>query len=722
MGTISKQVQGQAPFRPTGLVPLNRDANDGLITAMNKNINGDFPRASNGVDPECPADWSPTLCFLAKANFNPNDTEDTFGEAVLNFLPAPDDLLTLDSTLTNEQRALLGCGPYYGTRCDSASRDDTDFALFGAVICNLYGSGCTQGGGVDFLNMEASALVQSFVGFEGTDLSDSVYTSNPDHPEYAQWAAGSEYFDGPAIWRTTSGLPQPGTIEFVGGPVCTRFMRGRSQPIVLPGCRGANAVLNRAEAGADPTKTTPIVFQFDDGYDPAIDGCVLASTIDGIPVRGQYSDGTSVDLSTCFEDSDSKVGLFFEISPQSLRQLSKSVPTSQIAGPGVGTVKPGARTLWHPYAGCFGSAAEGGPAAAAIDGSECLITLTDAEIDELQAQGLVPSNILFGLRQFPGDPDGRSYESDFFSDDINSQSQIFRSEMAAFSWNFQQFLVQTSCNAEKDDIENDPECFDPKEPFTVGKCSWATPQYCSNVKGFFGAAGVLRNTVRAGGNGQFGRRTFLWHSGGELVLRYQRRNVFGFSMDFGEDTTKSNWGVEFTWISKQNYIDNNDFNDNLSQSGVLNLTVSVDRPTFINFLNQNRTFFINSQWFFQYFMNPEYDAGWLANGNLNVLFTVAIFTGYFQDRLEPQLVTVYDFGSRSGALLPSVRYRFTEAFSAGVGLGFFFGRTQLVDMPQRSFAPAGNRAGPDAYKDGADNVLSLFRDKDEVWMKLRWTF
>ena len=30
------------------------------------------------------------------------------------------------------------------------------------------------------------------------------------------------------------------------------------------------------------------------------------------------------------------------------------------------------------------------------------------------------------------------------------------------------------------------------------------------------------------------------------------------------------------------------------------LTISVDRPTFVNFLNANRTFFINTQWFFQY--------------------------------------------------------------------------------------------------------------------------
>ena len=90
---------------------------------------------------------------------------------------------------------------------------------------------------------------------------------------------------------------------------------------------------------------------------------------------------------------------------------------------------------------------------------------------------------------------------------------------------------------------------------------------------------------------------------------------------------------------------------------------------------------------------------------------------------HPSIVTVYDFGSSSGAVFPSVTYRFTESFSAGIGLGFFFGRTQIVDMPQRAFGPAGNRAGGvSGYHDGVDNMLSLLRDKDEVWLKLRWTF
>jgi hypothetical protein len=239
------------------------------------------------------------------------------------------------------------------------------------------------------------------------------------------------------------------------------------------------------------------------------------------------------------------------------------------------------------------------------------------------------------------------------------------------------------------------------------------------VKGFLGVGGVGRNAPRAGGSFEYGRRSFIWNSGGEVVLRYARRNVFGFSTDFAEDVSKTNWGVEFTWFGPMPFL-NNDSYTNVTDSDTLNLTVSVDRPTFINFLNANRTFFFNSQWFFQYITN--YEKGFTSNGPFNVLFTFAFFTGYFQDRLLPTMVTVYDFRSQSGGFLPSVVYRFTEAFSATIGASFFVGHRQRIDMPIRGFAPTTNRAGPSTYKNGNEQLLTNFKDRDEVYVRLRWTF
>src|SRR5690606_36152334 len=130
------------------------------------------------------------------------------------------------------------------------------------------------------------------------------------------------------------------------------------------------------------------------------------------------------------------------------------------------------------------------------------------------------------------------------------------------------------------------------------------------------------------------------------------------------------------WIEGQRFADN-DEEDGITESDTLNLTVSVDRPTFINFLNPNRTFFFNTQIFFQYITN--YQSSFPGNGPFNVLGTFTVQTGYFQDRLLPGVTFVYDVKSSSGAALPSISYRFTENFSATVGMNLFWGRFDLVD-------------------------------------------
>ena len=155
-----------------------------------------------------------------------------------------------------------------------------------------------------------------------------------------------------------------------------------------------------------------------------------------------------------------------------------------------------------------------------------------------------------------------------------------------------------------------------------------------------------------------------------------------------------------------------------------NLTISMDRPTFVNFLNANRTFFVTTQWFFQY-RNRKDGRAWrgiTANGPWNILGILAIQTGYFQDRLLPNVTFVYDVNSVSGAVLPQFTYRFSENFSATIGAGIFFGRTQLVDMPLNSIAPAANRVGANQFQDGVENLLAVVRDRDELFLKLRYTF
>jgi hypothetical protein len=250
-------------------------------------------------------------------------------------------------------------------------------------------------------------------------------------------------------------------------------------------------------------------------------------------------------------------------------------------------------------------------------------------------------------------------------------------------------------------------------------CSFITPQYCSTVQNLFALAGLKRNTLEAGGNGTYGRRTMSWHSGGEITLFFPKRNVLGFALDFAEDRTKSNFSIETTWIENVPTFDADAF-DNRRNTDEFNMTISVDRPTFVNFLNPNRTLFINSQWFFQYRRGVKKSFG--GNGPFNALATLTVFTGYFQDRLNPQLTFVHDIQSASGGLLPSINYRFSENFSATLGMAFFYGREQRASIPNNGIGPASNQQGDWAYEGGAQNGISIVRDRDEAFLRLRYTF
>jgi hypothetical protein len=296
--------------------------------------------------------------------------------------------------------------------------------------------------------------------------------------------------------------------------------------------------------------------------------------------------------------------------------------------------------------------------------------------------------------------------------------QRWRSEMAALSWNYLIELVGLS-GLGVEDAQRAIDEFKASEPFRTGACSFANPQFCSNVMAIFSIAHTKRRTIRAGGNGEYGRVDLDWHGGGDGVVRYAKRNVLGLSFDVAEDRFKTNWSGEFTWVGELPFRDHDEF-DGLRSSDTFNLTLSVDRPTFINFLNANRTILFNTQWFFQY--RPGYRESWPSNGPWNVLMTFTATTGYFQDRLLMTVTTVYDFASNSGGFLPSATWRFSGNFSVVFGLAAFWGRDQTTTPPITTVGSPPFRAGAWANTDFVENGLSPIRERDEIFFRLRYTF
>jgi hypothetical protein len=284
--------------------------------------------------------------------------------------------------------------------------------------------------------------------------------------------------------------------------------------------------------------------------------------------------------------------------------------------------------------------------------------------------------------------------------------QPFENELAAVSFNFQMLLVGLNLS------------FDAADPPEEGEeCVKSDPVTCGLQRAVVAVTGVQRPEMRAAGNGQFGRRDLVWQGGGEATLNYDKRNVLGFSADFAEDYTKTNWGVEFTWFA-DNIFGSNKNRQLHQKADALNLTVSVDRPTFVNFLNANRTFFFNSQWFFGYV--PEFDSTFPGNGPFSVLSTFTAATGYFQDRLLPSMTWVHDYESASGGAILSNTYRFTEVFSVNFGVALFYGSPQRARIPYHQLAISNQ--GPTYSADTAYTGLSAISERDEVFLTVRYTF
>jgi hypothetical protein len=291
--------------------------------------------------------------------------------------------------------------------------------------------------------------------------------------------------------------------------------------------------------------------------------------------------------------------------------------------------------------------------------------------------------------------------------------QRWSSEMAIASWN----LLMLAVGLGAEDGATNLAVLDRANPLALGRCSYRQPQYCTFVSGFASQARNTSSSVRAGGNGRFGRRNFVWASVGDVALRYQKRNIVGFSTDFAEDTTKSSWGVEFTWVDDSITASGDDI-DGIQDVDEYNLTLSVDRPTFINFLNANRTFLLNTQLFTSYI--GGYDNRMPRDGPWTFLWLLNIGTGYFQDRFLANAVVVFDLRSQSGAFLPSVQYRLTENFSVTVGASVFGGRfsSRKMGINQLSALDEDNLNDTVYFENG----ISPVRDLDSFYARIRYTF
>ena len=64
----------------------------------------------------------------------------------------------------------------------------------------------------------------------------------------------------------------------------------------------------------------------------------------------------------------------------------------------------------------------------------------------------------------------------------------------------------------------------------------------------------------------------------------------------------------------------------------------------------------------------------------------------------------------------------TSSFSATIGANWFYGRFEQRDIPLNPISSVDTQVAADAYHQGVENALAVVRDRDEVYLRIRYTW
>jgi len=145
---------------------------------------------------------------------------------------------------------------------------------------------------------------------------------------------------------------------------------------------------------------------------------------------------------------------------------------------------------------------------------------------------------------------------------------------------------------------------------------------------------------------------------------FPRVNLIGGSMDFQSETLGAAFRLEGALTEGEEFT--NTARPRLySENKVFRSVIGVDRPTFIPFINPNRTTLISAQLFYQHIFDHELKS--MPGGKVgmpdwenNYIGTLLIKGFVMNDRVSPTLILARDFKAHAWAIAPSVEWSLTD--------------------------------------------------------------
>ncbi len=222
--------------------------------------------------------------------------------------------------------------------------------------------------------------------------------------------------------------------------------------------------------------------------------------------------------------------------------------------------------------------------------------------------------------------------------------------------------------------------------------------------------------------------------GGQTDIQYKQASTTGLSFDWFESYSGVVFRVESSFTNDE-LVNNTRRADWTDTSDVMRWSIGLDRPTWIKWLNKDRTFFLSMQIFDSWYL--DHDGGkhdGMFYDEHNFITTFFYIANYMRDTLKPVGFIVWEDASNSWVAGQSVEWLIDNHWSIKGGFNTIFGGTNNFRHdagPFSSFVVPG-ATGNNPYGSGSPANQSVFgaahegigalRDNDEVFFQLKYQF
>jgi len=219
--------------------------------------------------------------------------------------------------------------------------------------------------------------------------------------------------------------------------------------------------------------------------------------------------------------------------------------------------------------------------------------------------------------------------------------------------------------------------------------------------------------------------------GGQTDIQYDRSQTLGLSFDYFESFTGTVFRVESS-VTIDELVNNTRKANWVDESEVMRWSVGIDRPTWIKWLNKDRTFFLSTQVFDTWYLDHEGDkhTGFYTDEH-NFIWTFFFIGNYMRDRVTPLGFLVWEEASNSWVAGFNTEWKMDNHWSVKGGLHTIWGGNEnfrhdsgpfsTFVVPFSATGVADNYAQQSVFGAAHEGIGAL-RANDELFLQLKYQF